>query len=445
MITHKPTSQDIARHEQNHAYSRIFLELSDLRSIDFILDRSITWFGFYKKYKVRGQIYTQPDIINIEIDSIYNVGIFNAVSLLKTLLLRLDHEDANGCAKFIRLHKQMCVNNSGTHIDYGSNNNNLLGDTLHISKASYILRLVCLVSDFSHNCDLIEKLLKCLLGEHFTYMHEQYSNKHVIGTRIREGTVSDFDTIFAYCYRVRDGPFLKRREDLEFSDVWTYLELITCLPYNILREEVNRIPDACGKSLKGHYLYLTSRTKENSPAQLLISFNDATYSDDCTFACIGCYARNCIGWGDWKVRCDRHDVAFGYLGIPIEKCTFRLDQGRVSTCIESGNNVYTTTSCNEHTERNRKVSVRVGKRPVLVQSVEPAPKPSAPPLDDIDNKTESIPTVPICTICIDREVCNVFVPCGHTKCNECNILKNECHICRTTVDKILRLNLGGTY
>lgn len=39
-----------------------------------------------------------------------------------------------------------------------------------------------------------------------------------------------------------------------------------------------------------------------------------------------------------------------------------------------------------------------------------------------------------CKICMDRDICMVFIPCGHlVSCNECSTSLNKCPICCTAI------------
>ena len=50
------------------------------------------------------------------------------------------------------------------------------------------------------------------------------------------------------------------------------------------------------------------------------------------------------------------------------------------------------------------------------------------------------PSVPICSICITREVAQAVTPCGHTYCDECcRTQMTACYICRVQIRDRLRL------
>jgi hypothetical protein len=61
-----------------------------------------------------------------------------------------------------------------------------------------------------------------------------------------------------------------------------------------------------------------------------------------------------------------------------------------------------------------------------VLEIEPV-VPSTPPLEDHKNDSLS------CPICLDSKVNIVLVPCGHTVCNDCKDMINDCPICREPI------------
>lgn len=48
----------------------------------------------------------------------------------------------------------------------------------------------------------------------------------------------------------------------------------------------------------------------------------------------------------------------------------------------------------------------------------------------------------ICKVCYDREIAVVFYPCGHTACLECAPVFTKCHICRTPIDRFIRIYMA---
>lgn len=47
-----------------------------------------------------------------------------------------------------------------------------------------------------------------------------------------------------------------------------------------------------------------------------------------------------------------------------------------------------------------------------------------------------------CKVCYDKEVGVVFVPCGHAACLDCAPALTKCHICRTAIERFIRIYIS---